>query len=101
MESPMGVHLSPARLGAQVESSARPCAVVLPSYGAGVRFDLRPLAKAQAVARLMGCLVNAREQPQHGLPAVLHLVQTVPVFAMSYSDVDQAGPRLQAMLESF
>jgi len=101
MESPIGVHLSPARLGARVESSARPCALVLPSYGAAARFDLRPLSKAQAVAQLMGCLVNAREQPQHGLPAVLDLVQTVPVFAMSYSDVDQAGPRLQAMLESF
>ena len=49
----------------------------------------------------MGCSVNAREQPQHGIADVLNLVQTVPAFATSYSDLEEAGTRLEALLESF
>ena len=101
MESPVGTHVSPARLGARVARSARPCALVLPAYHAGTRFDLRPLPKAQAATRLMGCLVNARERPQHGFEDVPGLVQALPAFAMTYSDLEEAGTRLEAILASF
>jgi len=101
MASPLGTHVSPARLGARVARCARPCALVLPAYRAGAPLDLRPLAKAQAATRLMGCLVNARERPQHGFEEVAGLVQAVPAFAMTYSDFKEAGAQLEAMLGSF
>jgi len=101
MASPLGTHVSPARLGARVARLARPCALVLPAYRAGAPLDLRPLPKAHAATRLMGCLVNARERPQHGFGEVAGLVQTVPAFAMTYSDFKEAGAQLEAMLGSF
>ena len=101
MASPLGTHVSPGRLGARVARRARPCALVLPAYRAGARLDLRPLSKAQAATRLMGCLVNARERPQHGFGKVAGLVQAVPAFAMTYSDLEEAGAQLEAMLGSF
>jgi len=48
----------------------------------------------------MGCLVNAREQPQHGLPLFWISWTPCPCSPTSYSDVAQAGPA-QTMLESF
>jgi len=101
MESPLGTHVSPARIGARVVRVARPCALVLPTYRAGARFDMRPLSKAQAATRLMGSLVNAREQPQHGFEDVLGAVHAVPAFAMTYSDLEEAGAELEAVLGSF
>jgi hypothetical protein len=101
MESPLGSHVSPTRLGARVARSARPCALVLPAYRAGARFELRPLPKAQAATRLMGCLVNARQRQQHGFDSVSGLMQAVPAFAMTYSDLEEAGAQLETMLASF
>lgn len=101
MASPLGTHVSPNRLGVRVARRARPCALVLPAYRAGAPLDLRPLAKAQAATRLMGCLVNARERPQHAFGEVAGLVQAVPAFAMTYSDLEEAGAQLEAMLGSF
>ena len=101
MESPLGVHVSPARLGARVAHSACPRALVLPAYRAGARFHLRSVSKAQAASRLMGCLVNARERPQHGFDDVLSLVQAAPAFAMTYSGLEEAGAQLETMLRSF
>jgi hypothetical protein len=101
MQSPMGTHVSPARLGARVAHSARPRALVFPAYRAGARFGLRPLSKAQAATRLMGCLVNARERPQHGFEDVLSLVRAAPAFALTYSCLEEAGAHLETMLRSF
>jgi len=101
MQSPLGIHVSPARLGSRVAQSACPRALVLPAYRAGARFDLRPLSKAQAATRLMGCLVNARERPQHGFDDVLGLVRAAPAFAMTYSHLEEAGAQLDAVLGSF
>jgi len=101
MASPLGTHISPTRLGARAARRARPCAVVLPAYRAGAPLDLHPLAKAQAATRLMGCLVNARDRPQHGFGEVAGLVQAVPAFAMTYSDLEEAGAQLETMLRSF
>ena len=101
MQSPLGTHVSPTRLGARVVHSAWPRAVVLPAYRAGARLDLHPLSKTQAATRLMGCLANARERPQHGFEEVSGLVQAVPAFALTYSDLEEAGAQLEAMLGSF
>lgn len=101
MESPLGSHLSPTRLGAQVMRFARPCAVVLPEYRAGARFELRALPKAQAATRLMGYVINARKNQQHGFDRVSGLVESVPAFMMTYADLEEAGAQLETMLASF
>jgi hypothetical protein len=49
----------------------------------------------------MGCLVNARQRQQHGFDSVSGLMQAVPAFAMTYSDLEEAGAQLETMLASF
>ena len=49
----------------------------------------------------VGCLVNARERPQHAFGEVAGLVQAVPSFAMTYSNLEEAGAQLETILRSF
>jgi hypothetical protein len=41
------------------------------------------------------------ERPQDGFGKVAGFVQAVPAFAMTYSDLEEAGAQLEAMLGSF
>ncbi len=97
LDTPIGHQVSPLRLGCSVVRDARPSVLIFPSYGAGARFDLRRLSKAQGAARLMGCLVNARERVRHGVDEIARLVQSVSAYSMTYSDLDQAGRELEAV----
>lgn len=97
-ETPHGHHLSPLHLAAGVRREARPDVLVFPTYSPGSRLVLRPLEKAQAATRLMGCLVNARSRTAHGFEDVVRLVRDVSPYALTYSDLDEGGPQLAALL---
>jgi hypothetical protein len=62
--------------------------------------DFRPLSKAHAATRMMGCLVNARERTQHGFDDVARLAHKVSAYSMIYSDLATAGRQLEALLAS-
>lgn len=94
----LGYHLSPVRLGARALREARPDILVFPSYTPGARCDLHSLSKAQGGTRIMGCLVNARGRQQHGFDDVARLVREVSPYSLVYSDLEDAGQQLEALL---
>ena len=99
-ETALGHHVSPLRLGARARRDAHPDILVFPSYSPGARFDFRRLSKAQGATRMMGCLVNARGRTLHGFDDVARLVREVSAYAMIYSDLDEAGRKLEILLAS-
>ena len=99
-ETALGHHVSPLRLGATVVREAHPDVLVFPSYTPGARLDLCPLSKAQAAARTMSCLVDARGRALHGFDDVARLAHGVSAYAMVYSDLDEASRTLESLLES-
>lgn len=46
---------------------------------------LEPLSKAQAGLRLVECLVNGRNIPNHGIDQVSRIVREVPAYVLSYT----------------
>lgn len=97
--TPLGHHVSPLRLGARTRRDARPDIVVFPRYTPGTRFEFRPLSKAQAATRMMGCLVNACGRTRHGFDDVARLAGDVTAYSMIYSELDETGRTLDALLE--
>lgn len=71
--------------------------IIFPRYTPGSDVQMQPLSPAQAGLRLMECLVNARNLPDHGLADVVRLAQHAPAYQLHYADFSQiAGliPRL-------
>ena len=99
-ETALGHHVSPLRLGARILRETHPDVLVFPSYTPGARLDLHPLSKAQAAARTMRCLVDARGRAQHGFDDVAHLVHGVSAYSLVYSDLDEASRALESLLET-
>jgi len=50
---------------------------------------LVPLNRGRAALGLMGSLLNARNLPGHGFPAVVELARRIPAFEAVYDDVEQ------------
>lgn len=99
-ETALGFHVSPLRLGARVRRDAHPDIMVFPSYTPGARCELLPLSKAQGATRMMGCLVNARGRTLHGFDDVARFIPEVSSYSMTYSDLDEAGRKLDLLLAS-
>jgi hypothetical protein len=74
--------------------------IVFPRYLPGGDFAWRPLSKAQAGLALMECLVNARNLPEHGFPEIVRLARQAPAYRLHYTDFDQIGGRIEALLQS-
>lgn len=73
--------VAPARPGLGV--------IAFPRYQTRSRFSAERLSKAQAGMGLMGCLINARNLPDHGFTEVTRLARMAPAFRVSYGDFDQ------------
>lgn len=58
---------------------------------------VRRLSKAEAVLKLVECLINGRNLPNHGFEEVSRLAKTVPVYDLYYSGFD-ALPDLLAQV---
>jgi hypothetical protein len=99
-ETALGHHVSAPRLGARVRREAHPDLLVFPSYTPGARLHLEQLSKAQAAARTMRCLVDARGRTRHGFDDVARLVQGVSAYSLVYSDLEEAGRTLESLLAS-
>lgn len=97
-ETAPGHHVAPLRLGVSVRRDAKPDVLVFPTYTSDARLDLSPLSKAQAAARMMRCLVDARGRALHGFDDVARIAQVVSAYALVYSDLEEAGGSLEALL---
>lgn len=63
--------------------------VVFPRYQAGAEMQVAALSRPGAAVALAGLLVNARNLPDNGFPAVLRLARTVPAWKIVYSKLDE------------
>jgi hypothetical protein len=86
-----GVNLvSPEWLGAHQVLRKAPLGLILfPRYRPDAPMNWRQLTKAQAGLRLMECLVNARNLPDHGFAEVTRMAKMVPAYSLEYSHFDQ------------
>jgi hypothetical protein len=74
--------------------------IIFPSYTSDAAFTLQPLTKAQAGLQLLQCLVNARNVPEYGLPAVAQLARHAPAYRLNYASFDPLAPHIQALVDS-
>jgi hypothetical protein len=74
--------------------------IVFPQYLPTSNLVWRPLSKAQAGLALMECLVNARNLPDYGFPEIVRLAKRAPAYHVRYTDFDQIGGRIEALLQS-
>lgn len=90
MTTPVGVLLRPSVLGAtRPAGRAAVARIVFPRYVPRAACTLTPISPAQAGARLMGCLINARNLDRYGFPEVTRLVRQVPAYELRYGSVGQ------------
>ena len=64
-------------------------ALIFPHHQPGSRFRVEPLTSGQTALALVECLINARNLPKHGVPAIARLSKEVQAFRMSYADFEQ------------
>ena len=60
---------------------------------------MQPLTPAQAGLRLMQCLINARNLPEHGFPEIARLSRRVPAYRMTYASFDPLPAALEPIFE--
>ena len=73
--------------------------VVFPRFESGAQLRIEPLTAAQTAIELMGCNVNARNLPDHGLGVVTCFAGTVPAIALRYGSFEQLEEALDALLK--
>lgn len=96
------VTLIPSRALGQREAvaTARVDMIVFPNFRADAPFSYEPTSPAQTGMELMGCLINARNLPEHGFPEVTRLARDVPGYHLTYGDVSQLEGWVQDMKAS-
>ncbi len=99
--SPQGDLVMPAVFNSIRHANTPPIdLIIFPGYTPNTTFTLQPLTKAQAGFQLLQCLVNARNMPEYGLPAVAQLARHAPAYRMNYASLDQLAPHIQALVDS-
>jgi hypothetical protein len=92
LETPVATLVPPGLIGRVAYSPGLPAAaIVFPEWKAEARLEIQPISKAETALRLMACLVNARNLPDHGLPDVVRLARHVPGYRLRYSDADDVA----------
>lgn len=89
-----------ARVLDTIADEQRLVAVVFPRYRTGMTPRLSPLSRSESGLRLMGCLLNARNLPEHGFPAVSAFARLVPAYALEYGDATEAGKYVEEVIEA-
>jgi hypothetical protein len=72
--------------------------IVFPRYQADGTFQFGALSPAQTALRLMECLVNARNLPDHGLAAAAEVSRAAPGFELRYNRFLQVLPLIKEAL---
>ncbi len=71
-------------------AAVKPRVVIFPHYDPQVEFQVERITTANALFRLLQCLVNARNFPDHGMSATTHLARQVTAFSLTYSNLESA-----------
>ncbi|HEY9078015.1 MAG TPA: hypothetical protein VIO61_15880 [Anaerolineaceae bacterium] len=72
-------------------------AIVFPHFEAQADYALQPLSKAETTLRLAGCLINARNLPDHGFPEMIRLSRSLPGYTLTYGNFEQIGDSLHRL----
>ena len=73
---------------ARVPSHRRRCRLILfPKFESRSQLMIEPLSPAEALMRLMGCNLNARNLADHGVDLARRLALTTPAISVRYGDV--------------
>lgn len=92
-----------AHLMASLDSQHRDLQTVTPGwfvfvqYRTGAATEITPLAKGQAFLRVSGNSFNYRLQGARGFEAVAALVERCPAYVLTYSDLNDAVARIEAL----
>ncbi|MDH3691452.1 MAG: hypothetical protein OEU36_18585, partial [Gammaproteobacteria bacterium] len=73
--------------------------VLFPQYKKNAQFSLTRLSPAQAGLRLMACLVNARNLPDHGFRETARISRIVSSYAVEYGSFKQFGDEMAEFLD--
>lgn len=66
--------------------------IIFPAFDDGAAtVDLAPLSPARAAHRLLGCLLNARNLPGHGVTDVIRLASAVPAAVLVFGSLETAA----------
>jgi hypothetical protein len=80
--------------------TAQLATIVFPTFQAEAAFKVEPVSRAQTGIGLMGCLINARNLPEHGFGEVTRLVRGVPGYQLQYGDFSQLEDWVQGLKAS-
>lgn len=88
--------ITPTLLNASaVRAKVTPRALIFPQYVPKAQFSVQRLTPAEALFRLLQCLVNARNFPDYGMAAATRLARQVTAYSLTYSDTEKATQWIQ------
>ena len=100
LSGPAAMLLRPPAAGAAGDPTpAMLAGVVFPRFRPDAPVRLKRLTSAACGLRLMACLLNARNLPEHGFPAVSEMARRVPSYELVYGDSFKAARRLEALAD--
>jgi hypothetical protein len=73
--------------------------IIFPHYAPDADGEFIRLSQAQACARMMGCAVNVRNLPGHGLIEISRLARRVPAYALIYGRLDHLADEMATLLD--
>jgi len=91
MVTPHGAMIAPSLLRGSGPGPAPLARIIFTNYRADSDYSLQQLTPARAAVRLMGCLVNVRNLPNHGLADAVRLAECIPAYHLIYGGCDQLG----------
>lgn len=91
---PGGGFMLPESFGAAVVAEATPTHLLFVHYAAGAASRVVPLRAAQAATRLVRHLVNGRNLPDHGVPALIAWCRGVQAYDVHYADLETVRAQL-------
>jgi hypothetical protein len=95
------VWITPTLLNAHaVRASVAPHLLVFPRYTPEAQFSVQRLTTADALFRLLQCLVNARNFPDGGMSATTRLAKRVTAYSLTYSDIENATQWIKAIVSA-
>ena len=95
------VWIMPTLLNAHaVRASVTPRILIFPHYAPETQFHAQRLTKANALFRLLQCLVNARNFSDGGMTATTRLVKQVTAYSLAYSDIENATQWIKGIISA-
>jgi hypothetical protein len=95
------VWITPTLLNAHaVRASVTPYILIFPHYTPEARFSVQRLTTADALFRLLQCLVNARNFSDGGMTATTRLAKQVTAYSLTYSDIEHAAQWIKQIISA-